>query len=106
MGNGFERAVPATAAELAKSLTKMVENQKHVVSVRVNPANQHIEIDFDGAANSFLGGQPDLYMPIEKGKVEQAKQLVEQLVQQMRAKQNASAGQVQEIFDLIDHQGK
>ena len=101
---GFKRSVPSNVVELKGYLEQVHKNRKHVSSVKVNPANSHLEIDLSGAAN-FMG-HPDMYMPLKKGKLETAKQFVERLMTQSQAGFAPSERDAQELFDMIDPQGR
>jgi hypothetical protein len=101
---GFKRSVPSNVVELKGYLEQVHQNRKHVSSVKVNPANGHLEIDLDRAAN--FTGHPDMYMPLKKGKIEAAKQFVEHLLTQSQAGFPPSDRDAQELFDMIDPVGK
>lgn len=101
---GFDRKVPASAGELHGYLVKIQKNMGHVKSVKVNPSNGHLEIDLDFAAN--VAGNPDMYMPIKRGKTNEAQQLVERLMTQGRGGFPPSDADAVALFDMIDQQGK
>jgi hypothetical protein len=91
--------VPATAEELKKYLKEMHENRSHVKTVKVN-TNGHLEIDLDGMAN--FAGYPDMYMPIKKGKIREATDLVERMMRQSSAGFLPSDTDANALFDMID----
>ena len=100
---GFVRKVPSTSAELNEYLKKVHESANHVNSVKVNTSNSHLEIDLDWLANR--AGHPDMYMPIKKGKMNQAVELVERMMRQSKAGFAPSTSDGEALFDMIDQQG-
>lgn len=100
---GFERKVPSTSSELKTYLKQVHENANHVNSVKVNTSNSHLEIDLDWLANR--SGHPDMYMPIKKGKMNQAVELVERMMRQSKAGYAPSETDAEALFDMIDQHG-
>ena len=100
----FQRMVPGTAGVLKEYMQKMHENRNHVNGVKMNPASNHLEIDLDRMAN--FAGYPDIYMPIKRSKANDAKLLAEKLVSQSKQGFPPSDGDVQALFDMIDHEAR
>jgi len=96
---GFKKQVPSTSGELKEYLKLMFENIGHVKSVKVNSSNSHLEIDLDFAANLKYS---DVYMPIKKGKISTAKDLIERMMTQGRAGYPPSDADAEALFDMID----
>jgi hypothetical protein len=94
------RAVPSNVRELHDYLDQMRENKGHVKSVAVNPSNCHLEIILDGAAHFF--GKPDAWVPIKRGKLDEATKLVEKLWRDAQAGYPLAGADVQALFDMID----
>lgn len=99
----FKRMVPSTAGELKGYLKQVHDNRKHVSSVKVNPANGHLEIDLDWLANRKYD---DMYMPIKKGKINEAKLLVEKMMKESEAGYPPSDAEAEQLFDMIDHEAR
>ncbi len=101
---GFMRTVPSSLSELQKYMQKIHENRSHVKTVQVNLSTGHLEVDLDWMANS--AGNPDVFLPIKRGKAEPAKILVERMMRQSAAGYEPSPADVKELFDLIDPAGQ
>lgn len=100
---GFDRTVPKNSTELGEYLTKLHENAGHVKSVQVNTNNAHLEVDLDWAANMKY---PDVYMPLKRGKMNDAKILVDRILTRSRSGFAPSPSEAQELFDMIDPAGR
>lgn len=100
---GFERTVPRNSTELGDYLTKLHQNAGHVKSVQVNLNNAHLEVDLDWLANSKY---PDVYIPLKRAKINEAKTLVEKILTQSRAGFAPGPADAQQLFDMIDPQGR
>lgn len=101
---GFQRMVPSNRQELATYLAKVHENRSHVKSVKVNEATGHLEIDLDGMAN--FAGYPDMYLPIKRARVLQAKDFVERMMRQSQSGYAPSENDATTLFDMIDPMGR
>jgi hypothetical protein len=99
----FERLLPKSATELHAYLAKLHENRAEVVLARVDEGRSRLEIDLSGRANFF--GYPDVYIPIRREKLHEAKQLVDRLLSQSNAGAAPSTTDAQALFDLIDPHG-
>lgn len=100
---GFVRRVPESVGQLHDNITKLAENKSHISSVKVNESNNHIEVDLDWSAN-HMGGDAgkDFYLPIKRGKLREAKDLVDRMMSGTHAPSRSDA---QTLYDLIDPQG-
>lgn len=101
---GFQRTVPKNSTELFDYLVKIHENRSHVSSIQVNHNNGHLEIDLDWTANK-MGGYPDVYLPMKRARLGEAKIAVERLMKQSESGFAPSRADAQAIFDMIDPQG-
>jgi hypothetical protein len=101
---GFQRRIPSTVGELRGYLDQVQKNMKHVSSVKVNESNGHLEIDLDRMAN--FAGYDDMYMPIQRGKLNAAKELVERMMTQARGGFAPSDSDSETLFNLIDQHGR
>jgi hypothetical protein len=101
---GFVRRSPRNITELEDSLKKLHESKSHIKAVKANESNNHLEVDLDGAANMF-GGEAgkDFYLSIKRGKLREAKELSDKLINSMYAPTRADATM---LFDLIDPVGQ
>lgn len=101
---GFVRRTPRNVGELEENLRKLHENKGHVKSVKANESTNHLEVDLSGTANTF-GGEAgkDFYLQIKRGKLREAKELSEKL---LNASHGPSRGDAQALFDMIDPQGQ
>jgi hypothetical protein len=99
----FKRKVPSTAGELRGYLASLHKNRTHITSIKVNPSNNHLEIDLDGAANFF--GYADMYIPLKPQSIEEAKDLIAQLMARSDQRLPPSDADAQHLFDMIDQQG-
>ena len=97
---GFKRMVPSSAGELKGYLDQVHKNASHVNSVKVNESNAHLEIDLDFSAN--MAGYSDMYMPIKKGKLAGAKELVDRMMRQSAAGFAPTESDASNLFDMID----
>jgi hypothetical protein len=100
---GFERTVPRTVNELGDYLTKLHENAGHVKSINVNSTNAHLEVDLDWMANTKY---PDVFIPLKRGKVHEAKALIERVLTRSRSGFGPTSSDAQELFDMIDPSGQ
>ena len=98
----FRKAVPSTLGDLKTYLQKMFENRSHVKGVKLNPSNGHLEIDLDWMANA--AGFPDVYMPIKRGKFNDAKAIVEKMLKDIGHGFAPGDSDAQMLFDSIDQQ--
>jgi len=100
---GFVRRVPKSIGELEESVTKLAKNKSHINSVKVNESNNHIEVDLDWSANN-MGGDAgkDFYLPIKRGKLREAKEIVDRMMGGGHAPVRAD---ITSLFDMIDPQG-
>lgn len=101
---GFQRTVPKNAEELFVYLGKIHENRSHVSSIKVNHNDAHLEIDLDWTANK-MGGYPDVYLPMKRGRLGEAKIAIERMLKQSEAGFSPSRADAQAIFDMIDPHG-
>lgn len=100
---GFERTVPANSTQLGEYLTQLHENAGHVKSVKVNMTNAHLEVDLDWLANAKY---PDVYMPLKRAKISEAKLLVERILTRSRSGFAPGPTDARELFDMIDPAGR
>ncbi len=99
---GYVARIPSSISELEANLTKIHENKGHISSITVNESVSHLQIDLDWSANKF-GGEAgkDFYIPIKRGKLRDAKVLVDKLMANQHA---PSRSEAVELYDLIDVQ--
>jgi hypothetical protein len=101
---GYIARVPATITELEESLKKIHENKSHVKSVHTNESTSHLEVDLDWAAHKFGGDAgKDFFIPIKRGRLREAKNIVDKMMQGDHAPSRTEA---QSLYDLIDPQNK
>lgn len=100
---GFMRRIPTSIDELEESINKLQENRSHVSSIKLNEAKSQIEVDLDWTAN-HVGGDAgkDFYLPIKRGKLQEAKDLVDKMFGEKIA---PSRPEIQVLYDMIDPQG-
>ncbi len=96
----FERAVPSNVAQLKENLQQVQKNRSHVRGVTVNLTNAHLEIVLDGAAH-FVG-KPDFFIPLKRGKINDAKLLVEKMIRDIDTGFMPSDTDIQALYDMID----
>jgi|HubBroStandDraft_4_1064222.scaffolds.fasta_scaffold1842002_1 hypothetical protein len=96
----FTRAVPANVAELKSYLDQIAASKSHVKSVVVNTNTDHLEIALDWAAH--LAQKPDVYLPLKKAKINDAKNLVTHMMGEVEGGFPVSDAEVQELYDMID----
>lgn len=99
----FTRTVPATPTQLLEYLTQLHENANHVKSVNVNMNKYHLEVDLDWLANTKY---PDVYIPLKRDKVDQAKRLVERILTTSRSGFAPTTADAEALFALIDPKGQ
>ena len=99
----FKRTVPSTASELKTYLKKIHDNQSHVKKVEVNLTTGHIEVSLDGAAH--FAGNSDVFLPIKRAKLNEAKLLLERMMTQSHSGFEPSEADATALFDMIDQQG-
>ncbi len=99
----FKRTVPANSIELKTYLDKIHNNQSHVKKVEVNLTTGHIEVSLDGAAH--FAGNSDVYLPIKRAKLNDAKLLLERMMTQSHTGFPPSDADAHALFDMIDPQG-
>ncbi len=100
---GFERTVPKNASELQGYMTKIHESRSHVKSVKINESNSSLEVDLDMVANFKY---PDVYMPIKRARLGDAKDLLAKILRDSNAGFPPSNADVTALFDLIDPAGR
>jgi hypothetical protein len=100
----FTRTVPKSFEELQAYLKKIHDNRSHVRGVSVNTNNNHLEVTLDGMAH--FAGNADVYLPIKKDKVNEAKLLVERMMTQSASGYPPSDTDARALYDMIDPMGK
>jgi hypothetical protein len=101
---GYKRTVPSSWNELQTYMNKIHENRSHVKNVQVNMSTGHLEVGLDGMAH--FAGNPDVFLPIKRAKLEAAKALVERMMRQSGSGYAPSETDVKELFDMIDPLGQ
>lgn len=96
----FKRTVPSNVRELHDYLKKIHENKSHVKKVEVNMTSCHLEVSLDWAAH--MAGNPDVYLPIKRAKVNDAKAFVEKLLRESAGGFPPSESAAQELMDMLD----
>lgn len=100
----FVQRTPRSVSELETSLVKLHENRGYIKSVKANESNNHLEVDLNGTANMFGGEEgKDFYLQIRRGKLRQAKDLADKLLNGHGTPTHTHAV---ELFDMIDPQGQ
>jgi hypothetical protein len=99
----FKRTVPANASELKTYLEKIHKNSSHVKKVEVNLTTGHVEVSLDGAAH--FAGNSDVYLPIKRAKLNDAKLLLERMMTQSASGFPPADADANALFDMIDPQG-
>ena len=100
----FKRTVPRTVTELAQYLHKIHDNKGHVKKVEVNLTTGHLEVSLDWGAH--VAGNPDVFLPIKRGKINDAKAFVERMLTQSSMGFAPTDAAAQELFDMIDPSGQ
>ncbi len=101
---GYIARIPGSVHELEENLTKIFENKAHVKGVRANESTSHLEVELDWSAHNFGGDAgKDFYLPIKRGKLREAKELVDKMFTATHA---PSQTQAQQLYDMIDPQAK
>ena len=100
----FKRTMPRNPDELLTYLKKIHDNKSHVKKVEVNLTNAHLEVDLDGMAN--FAGNPDVYLPLKRAKVNDAKLLVERMLRASSAGYAPSEAEARELYDMLDPVGQ
>lgn len=100
----FQRAVPSNVGQLKENLENIQKNRSHVKGVTVNLTTAHLEIVLDGAAHFF--GKPDFYIPLQRGKINDAKHLVEKMIRDIDTGFIPSDADIQALYDMIDPAAK
>lgn len=101
---GFQRTVPHSCGELKAYLEKIHQNRKHVKGVEVNLTTGHLEIALDFGAH--IAGNPDVFLPIKHGKLNEAKDLAERMMRESSQGYQPSDVEAQMLYDLIDPVGQ
>jgi hypothetical protein len=96
----FQRAVPANFGELKTYLEEIAKQKNHVKSVIVNPNTGHLEIALDFAAH--IAQKPDVYLPLKRAKLDEAKKLVEHMMGEVDQGFSPSDAEAQELWDMLD----
>ena len=99
----FQRAVPKNAGELKENFHTLFKNKSHVKKVEVNLTTGHLEVTLDWLAHSRVN---DFYLPLKRGKIHDAKELVEKMIRAMDGGFEPSEAQIQELYDMIDPSGQ
>src|SRR5258708_6819084 len=76
----FKRAAPKSPRELSENFQTLLKNKNHVKKVEVNLTTGHLEITLDWLAHAKVA---DFYIPLKRGKITDAKQLVERMLHEM-----------------------
>lgn len=101
---GYIARVPSSVGQLEENLIKIFTNKGHVKSIHANESTSHVEVELDWSAHNFGGeGGKDFFIPIKRGKLREAKEIVDRM---LRGDHAPGHSQAQELFDLIDPQGK
>ena len=100
----FKRTVPSSVAELTEYMHKIHENRSHVKNVQVNLTTGHLEVTLDGMAH--FGGNPDVYLPIKRDKIDAAKNLVERMMRSSASGYAPSDADIKELYAMIDPSGQ
>lgn len=100
----FKRTVPSNVGELKTYLIKIHENKSHVKRVEVNLTNGHLEVALDGMAH--FAGNPDVFLPIKRNKINDAKILVERMLRQEESGFAPNDTDIGALYDMIDPTGQ
>jgi hypothetical protein len=94
------RGVPRDINAMREYFAKMYELRTHVKGVKINPGTNNLEIDLSMTTHNV--GAPDVYLPIKRGKTNDAKALVEGMLRSFSYGYAASESDVQTLYDLVD----
>jgi hypothetical protein len=100
----FERMIPKSASEFLEYLEKLHQNRKYMVSAKIDDTSSQLRIDLNWMANS--GGYPDIYLPLKRSQLPQAKALIDSLLTQSASGYGPSRADAQRLFDMIDPSGR
>jgi hypothetical protein len=98
--SSFTRAVPENVVQLKEYLQQITKQKSHVKSVIVNMTTGHLEITLDGLAH--FSGKPDVYLPLKRGKITDAKALIERMMSEVDQGFTPSDAETQQLFDMLD----
>src|SRR5262245_24131169 len=99
----FKRRVPANSKELKDNLKALHENIKHVSKVFIDPSRGHLNVDLDWSANKFGGDAgADFYLPIRRGKYNEAEELAKRMISQSRAGFAPSDADAEMLYSYVD----
>ena len=102
----FVKRIPATSSDFKAYMKKLHENVKHVSKIWLDQSKNQIMVDLDWSANKFGGeGGADFYLPIKRGKGQQAEELAQRMIGQSRAGFAPSDSDAVALFDMIDPVG-
>ena len=96
------RGVPKDINAMREYFRKMFDIRTHVQGVMINPGTNNIQINLD--MNSHNVGAPDVYLPIKRGKTNDARAMVEKIIQGFHFGSPPSDSEVLYLFDLVDQQ--
>lgn len=102
--SSLTRTVPKNARELSDYLNKIHDNRRHVKGVTVNLTTAHLELLLDMPAH--VAGDSDVYLPLKRTKVTDAKALLERLLREWEQGFGSSEANALELFDMIDPTGQ
>jgi hypothetical protein len=95
----FTREVPKDADELKKNLDTLFASKSHVKKIEVNPTSGHLEVTLDWLAHANV---PDFYLPLKRANIDDAKALVEKMLQNMNSGVAPSGSETNALYDMID----
>ena len=93
----FMRVVPESATQLFEHMSKLAKNKNHVKEINANELASTIEVKLGRMAH--MAGNKDFAIPIAKGKLEEAKKLIDRLMADGYTPTQADADA---LYGLID----
>jgi hypothetical protein len=95
------RGVPRDISAMREYFQKMYDLRTHVRGVGINPGNNYLQIELSMTTHNV--GAPDVYFPIKRGKNNEARAIVDRMLLTFSYGYAANDGDVQALFDLVDH---
>jgi hypothetical protein len=91
--------IPKNVAQLEQSFHTLSENSSHVRSIDIDDTKPAVIVKLDGKAHFF--GYQDMEIPIQRSKVEVAREAVRQLLAKLKSGIQPSHSDAQTLFDMV-----
>ena len=92
--------LPESRDQFLQYLQKVHENKNHIKMIKVDSASSQIRVNLDFAAH--VARYPDVYIPVKKNLIVQAKEVLAELLKESDAGHPPNLRLADRLYDCID----